>query len=46
LSRRSAVRKGRSVVPALMEARLLAFAAILFLAPLAIHGGEDRKSVV
>jgi len=31
LSRRSAVREGRSVVPALMEARLLAFAAILSL---------------
>ena len=31
MSRRSAVREGRSVVPALMEARLLVFAAILSL---------------
>ena len=31
MSRRSAVREGRSVVPALMEARLLVFAAVLSL---------------
>jgi len=36
LSRRSAVREGRSVVPALMEARLLAFAAILSLLSLSV----------
>jgi hypothetical protein len=30
-------------VPALMEARLLVFAAILLLAPLAIHGGEGTR---
>lgn len=36
MSRRSAVREGRSVVPALMEARLLAFAAILSLLPLSV----------
>jgi len=36
LSRRSAVREGRSVVPALMGARLLAFAAILSLLSLSV----------
>ena len=36
MSRRSAVREGRSVVPALMEARLLAFAAILSLLSLSV----------
>lgn len=36
MSPRSAVREGRGVVPALMEARLLAFAAILSLLPLSV----------
>jgi peroxiredoxin len=36
LSRRFAVREGRSVVPALIEARLLAFAAILSLLSLSV----------
>ena len=36
MSRRSAVREGRSVVPALMGARLLAFAAILSLLSLSV----------
>lgn len=30
-------------MPALMQARVLAFAAILFLAPLAVHGGEGTR---
>lgn len=45
MSRRSAVREGRTVVPALMEARLLAFAAILSLLSLSVGAvAAERES--
>jgi peroxiredoxin len=45
LSRRSAVREGRTVVPALMEACLLAFAAILSLLSLSVGAVAAEREI-